>query len=98
RARCNLLSQALFGRQVLDEATGEILDPELATHGYQLWTAAVGTLIEAQEREVESVVMVVHQFFPRDLDAAKGAGDQRDWTTKPAANRDSLQKFVSALA
>jgi hypothetical protein len=98
RARCNLLSQALFGRPVLDEATGEILDPELATHGYQLWTAAVGTLIEAQERQVDNVVMVIHQFRPRDLDAPEDAGDRRDWTTKLAANQDSLQKFVSALA
>lgn len=98
RARSNLLSQALFGREVMDEATGEILDPELATHGYQLWTAAVGTLIEAQEREVDAVVMVVHQFVPRDFDEAKSAGDRRDWRTKLAANQASLEKFLSALA
>jgi hypothetical protein len=98
RARCNLLSRALFGRDVLDEATGEILDPELATHGYQLWTAAVGTLIEAQEREVDNVVMVVHQFVPRDLHAAKVAGDPRDWTKHLAANEASFENFASALA
>ena len=98
RARCNLLSRALFGRDVLDEATGGILDPELATHGYQLWTAAVGTLIEAQEREVDDVVVVVHQFVPRDLDAAKVAGDRRDWKKNLADNHASFHKFVSALA
>lgn len=98
RARCNLLSRALFGRDVMDEDTGEILDPDLAAHGYQLWTAAVGTIIEAQQREVDDVVLVVHQFVPRDPDAAKAGGDSRDWTAALAANQSSFDTFVSALA
>jgi hypothetical protein len=97
RARCNLLSRALFGREVMDEATGEILDSELATHGYQLWTAAVGSIIEAQQRQIGDVVLIVHQFAPRDLDAAKTAGDRRHWRTALEANGASFDSFVSAL-
>jgi hypothetical protein len=97
RARCNLLSRALFGREVMDEATGEILDAELATHGYQLWTAAVGTIIEAQQRKIDDVVLIVHQFAPRDLHAAKSAGDKRQWKAALEANEASFESFVSAL-
>jgi hypothetical protein len=98
RNRCNLLSCALFGREVIEETTGEILDAELAGHGYQLWTAAVGTLIEAQTRKIDAVVLIVHQFMPSDLDAARRAGDTRDWKTALAANQHAVHTFVSALA
>jgi hypothetical protein len=97
RARCNLLSRALFGREVMNEATGEILDPELASHGYQLWTAAVGTIIEAQEREVDDVVLMIHHFMPRDRDAAEASGDRRDWGVALAANQLAFHSFASAF-
>src|SRR5207247_898036 len=78
RMRCNLMARALFGHDVLDEATGEVLDEELGEHGYQLWTAAVGTIIEAGKEGVEGAVLVVHQFRPADLDALP-PGDTRNW-------------------
>lgn len=92
RARCNLLSRALFGREVLDERTGVIIDPGLGRHGYELWTAAVGTIIEAQERGQERAVLVVHQFLPRDR-----SGDGRNWPAALAANAAALDAFVAAL-
>lgn len=98
RARCNLLARALFGREVLDEASGDVLDPELAGHGYQLWTAAVGTIIEAQARDLDRAVLVIQQFRPRDLAAAKAAGDSRDWSTALAANEAAFSAFASALS
>jgi hypothetical protein len=97
RARCNLLARALFGRDVLDEGTGQVLDERLGRHGYQLWTAAVGTIIEAQQREVDPAVMVVHQFLPRDVGAAAGAGDTREWQSALAANAESVDEFVAAI-
>jgi hypothetical protein len=42
RARCNLLSRALFGREVFNEESGDVIDAALSRHGYQLWTATVG--------------------------------------------------------
>lgn len=98
RARCNLLAGALFGRDVIDEESGKVLDPDLGAHGYQLWTAAVGTIIEAQHRNLDRAVLVVHQFRPRDLDAARAGGDMRDWSAALSANRAAFDRFVSALA
>jgi hypothetical protein len=98
RARCNLLGRALFGRAVLDEGTGAVLDPELASHGYQLWTAAVGTIIEAQQRNVDYAILVVHQFRPRDLIGAARAGDRRDWASALASNAAAFDAFAGALA
>jgi hypothetical protein len=97
RARCNLLSRALFGRPVINEETGELLDESLGRHGYQLWTAAVGTVIEAQRRGVDRVAVVVHQFRPRDPDAAEAAGDKRDWAKARARNADAATAFVAEL-
>jgi hypothetical protein len=97
RARCNLLSRALFGREVLDERSGEILDSGLAAHGYQLWTAAVGTVIEAQRRGVDEVLLVIHQFRPRDPDQRR-LGDARNWAAALAANNDAYETFAAALA
>jgi hypothetical protein len=97
RARCNLLAHALFGREVLDEKSGEILDADLSTHGYQLWTAAVGTIIEAQRRDLPRAALVIHQFRPRDLDAAAGTGDNRDWVTALIENADAFAAFAKAL-
>jgi hypothetical protein len=98
RARCNLLARTLFGRDVIDEDTGEILDPALAGHGYQLWAAAVGTLIEAQERKVDDVVLIIHQFRPDDLYAAELAGDGRNWRAALAANQAMFDTFAAAFA
>jgi hypothetical protein len=97
RARCNLLARALFGRDVLDEGTGEVLDQRLGRHGYQLWTAAVGTIIEAQQRKVDHAALVVHQFLPRDLGTAAEAGDTREWRPALAANAERLDAFVAAI-
>jgi hypothetical protein len=97
RARCNLLARALFGREVFHEDSGEALDAELSAHGYQLWTAAVGTIIEAQKRDLTRAVLVVHQFRPRDLDAAVGSGDRRDWATALSENADAFDAFAKAL-
>jgi hypothetical protein len=98
RARCNLLSRALFGRDVFDEASGAVLDAELATHGYQLWTAAVGTIIEAQRQQLAEASLVVHQFSPRDLVGAREAGDRRDWTAALERNHRELEVFVTRFA
>lgn len=97
RARCNLLSRALFGREVLDEQSGAILDESLSRHGYQLWTAAVGTVIEAQERGVGDAVLLVHQFVPRDVGVAGLAGDKRDWSSALAANAEAFDSFANEL-
>jgi hypothetical protein len=94
RARCNLLSRALFGREVIDERTGAVLDERLSRHGYQLWTAAVGTIIEAQERGQDRAVLVVHQFVPRDPHTA---GDARNWSAALTANAAALEAFVAEL-
>ena len=97
RARCNLLSRALFGRDVLDEQTGAILDENLSRHGYQLWTAAVGTVIEAQKRAMAEALLVVHQFVPHDISAVGVAGDKRDWATALTANAEAFDAFATEL-
>ncbi len=97
RARCNLLSRALFGRQVLDKETGAILDESLSRHGYQLWTAAVGTVIEAQKRAMAEALLVVHQFVPDDIPAARLGGDERDWTTALTTNAEAFDAFATEL-
>jgi hypothetical protein len=98
RGRCNLLAGALFGRPVFDEDTGEILDARLAGHGYQLWTAAVGTLIEAQARDLADAILLVHQFRPRDLEAAARAGDRRRWASRLEQNETKLMAFAEDVA
>ena len=97
RARCNLLAAALFGREVFDEETGDVLDERLSRHGYRLWTAAVGTIIEAQQRGVDDAVLVVQQFVPRDLAATSLAGDARDWSSALAANAESFEAFAAEI-
>ena len=94
---CMQQARALFGREVLDEDSDEILDADLSAHGYQLWTAAAGTIIEAQKRDLPRAVLVVHQFRPRDLDAAAGTGDTRDWATALSQNTDAFALFAQAL-
>jgi hypothetical protein len=42
-------------------------------------------------------VVVVHQFRPRDLDAAAGTGDKRDWATAFNENADAFAAFAIAL-
>jgi hypothetical protein len=97
RARCNMLAAALFGRAVFDEANGDTRDERLSRHGYQLWTAAVGTIIEAQQRGVDDAVLVVQQLVPRDLAATSLAGDARDWPSALAANAESFDAFAAEL-
>jgi hypothetical protein len=97
RARCNLLAQALFGREVFDEETGDILDERLGLHGYQLWTAAVGTIIEAQQRGVDDAAVVVQQFVPRDLTAGFPTGDRRKWSSTLAAHTAAFDVFAAAI-
>lgn len=97
RARCNLLSRALFGRKVLDEETGAILDENLSRHGYQLWTAAVGTVIEAQKRGMAEALVLVHQFVPHDIGAAGATGDKRDWGSALRVNAEVFAAFASEL-
>jgi uncharacterized protein DUF6946 len=97
RAMCNALAQALFNRDVVEIETGEILDESLASHGYELWTAAVGTIIEAQARGLHDALLVVHQFKPRDLVAAARNGDERGWTVALALSASALAGFSSAL-
>jgi hypothetical protein len=97
RARCNLLAAALFGREVFDEETGRVLDDRLARHGYQLWTAAVGTIIEAQQRGVDDAVLVVQQFTPSDLAATALVGDTRDWASALATNAAAFDDFAAEL-
>jgi hypothetical protein len=98
RARCNLMARALFGHEVLDEESGEVLDAALGAHGYQLWTAAVGTVIEAQRRGLPRAVLIVHQFRPQKLDAALAAGDMRDWATALSHNAAALDSFAREFA
>jgi Domain of unknown function (DUF6946) len=96
RARCNLLGQALFGRQVTDEESGELLDTDIGAHGYQLWTAAVGSVVEAQKRGLDDAVLVVHQFRPEDPSQTR-AGDTRDWDAALAANHAQFSEFERAV-
>ena len=96
RARCNLLSARLFGRDVFDEHSGAILDEPLSRHGYQLWTAAVGTIIEAQAREQDRAVLLVHQFVPRDLTGPTPPGDTRDWASALDANGAAIEAFIES--
>lgn len=97
RARCNLLSRALFGRDVIDEHTGDVLDGSLGQHAYQLWTAAVGTIIEAQASKHDRAVLVIHQFVPRDAATSRVTGDVRDWGSALAANAAAIDLFVREL-
>lgn len=97
RKRCNLLSRALFGREVFDESTDAVLDTGLSRHGYQLWTAAVGVVLEAQQRGVADAVLVVQQFAPRDLATARRAGDVRDWMSALRANTDAFEAFAAEI-
>lgn len=94
-ARCNLLSQALFGRPVWDADRRELVDRELALHGYQLWTAAVGTVREAQARGLEDAILLVHQFAPAPSGPA--LGDDRPWSECLAKNASMLFQFREAL-
>ena len=63
--RCNLLARALFGRPVCDADGREIIDDELAEHGYQLWTGAVGTVREAQARGLSDAALSHPPIRPR---------------------------------
>jgi uncharacterized protein DUF6946 len=92
--RCDLLARALFGRPVRYE-DGEV-GPELDRHGYQLWTAAVGTVIEAQERGAPEAILLIHQFAPGS--EALPAGDTRTWDRKLSSNAAMIYEFTLALA
>lgn len=94
--RANVLSRALFGRDVCDVDTGAVVGADLAAHGYQLWTAAVGTLIEAAKHDAALAVLLVHQFEP---DPVRGpdARDRRRWGAALKSNERALSTFVAAL-
>jgi hypothetical protein len=95
RARCNLLARALFGSDVMEEETDRILDADLSKHRYQLWTATVGTIIEAQKRGVDQAIVVVHQFRPSDLTLPCPASDKRQWKPALEANTLAFGKFAA---
>lgn len=95
--RANLLSRALFGCDVCDVDTGAVVDADLAAHGYQLWTAAVGTLIEASKHEATLAVLLVHQFEPDPL-RGPDARDRRRWGAALKSNERALSTFVAVLA
>ena len=42
-------------------------------------------------------MVVVHQFRPRELDAAAGPGDKRDWATALNENADAFAAFAKSL-
>lgn len=94
--RANLLSRALFGRDVCDIDTRTVVDADHAAHGYQLWTAAVGTLIEAARHEATLAVLLVHQFAP-DPSAGPVPGDRRRWAAALTSNEKAFSSFVAAL-
>jgi hypothetical protein len=97
RARRNLLSRALFGHDVFDEPTGQVLDKGLASRGYQLWTATVGSVIEAPGRGLDEAVAIVHQFKPSDIHAVGLAGDTRDWRTALGGNAKAFESFAADM-
>jgi len=82
----------------VDEDTGDIVDQRLADHGYQLWTATVGTIIEAQKRGVDQAIVVVHRFRPRDLTAPHPVGDKRQWQPALTATALAYEAFAADLA
>lgn len=94
--RANLLARALFGRDVCDLDTGSVLSPDLAAAGYQLWTAAVGTLIEAAKHDVALAIVIVHQFAPDPASAVR-PGDRRNWRGALADNNAALTTFAAAV-
>jgi hypothetical protein len=98
RDRCNLLARALFGRDVVDQESGDILDARLSNHGYQLWTAAVGTIIEAQKRGKDEAVLVIHQLRPRVLSQGAFAGDPRNWSVALDTHKTLVGAFAADLA
>lgn len=97
RARCNLMAQALFGRPVFDVDTGQILDSDLASHGYQLWTAAVGTLIEASDHPDATAVVMIQQFVPENPSTGWDDGDNRNWPEALQRNSEQFDRFARDL-
>jgi hypothetical protein len=97
RPRCNLMAQALFGRPVFNEDDGTVLDKELAGHGYQLWTAAVGSIVEAQSRGLSQAILVLHQLQPADVAGGYADDDARDWPRALQENQAAVERFRGAL-
>lgn len=93
--RCNSLARALFGRDVCDADAQVVTDDALGNHGYQLWTASIGTITEAQTRGLSDAVFLVQQFVPGPPGPV--IGDVRDWTKKLADNAAKLHEFQLAL-
>ena len=87
---------ALFGRDVCDAETSTVVAPDLAGHGYQLWTAAIGTLIEAGNYDATLAILVVHQFVPTPASPVQ-TGDRRNWPAALADNDAALTTFIAAL-
>jgi hypothetical protein len=60
--RLDLLSEAVRGKPAM-LADNKTVDPTIAGLGYQLFTAAVGTVVEADRRHCGRAVMLVHRFL-----------------------------------
>ena len=74
----------------------KVLDADLASHGYQLWTATVGTLIEAAKHGAEVAILVVHQFA-LETSGERSGSDRRDWAKALSDNDYALASFVATL-
>lgn len=70
--RLNMLAQALLGVGVVDVITRKV-DPGLGSLRYQLFTAAVGAVIEAEQRGCARAVLVIHEFRPSSPNAEQHA-------------------------
>jgi hypothetical protein len=86
--RVALLVAALTG-DLVDYAHATALDHVLAPRGYQLLTAAGGTVIEAHQCACPTAVLLVHELISDPPTAKEAAG-------LPAAHAD-LDAFVSTL-
>ena len=83
--RVDLLSDAVRGKPAM--ADGQpIVDVEIAEIGYQLFTAAVGAVVEADRRHCPQAVVLIHRFVEpaptaRQAEAyAKALGDLAAFT------------------
>lgn len=79
---------------MFDEAFGR--DPGSRAYSWypcDAWTAAVGTIIEAQNRDMDACALVIHQFRP----AAPIPDDKRDWLAVLAANQAQVEEFAAAV-
>lgn len=86
--RLNLLSAALFGFEAVDLTTKDV-ESAAGKLRYQLLTASVGAVIEAQRRGCSRAVLIVHEFRPLVPDAHEAE--------LLAQNASDLDRFVDRL-